>query len=1052
MSQSTIDARSSQINLLLVCLCFIFSGLAALIYQTVWARKFALVFGTSELAIASVLAAYMGGLALGAWVVQRRIGKVRRPLLWFASIEAGIALAALILVPVGHWVAETVLVAVLGGQPTPPDAASGITSVFYLLVSFLVLLIPTSLMGATLPLLVRYAVHHDRQVGQRIGLLYASNTSGAVAGALLGALVLLPALGLARTVWVAAAINMFIALLAYTVHLAMSARSPITAITHRAEDVPPERWRAGDSPAWVLPLMLFSGAISFLHEVLWTRMLGHLLGSSIYAFGVMLASFLAGIALGGGVGAALAKRRETSARWLAVSQLGVAFAATGAWLVLQRTPLTMESMTERLFFGFSLLFGLAFAIGLTYPLAVRVLARGVNDAASASARVYSWNTVGAIIGAVAGGFLIVPALRYEGSVQLAVIASCMLAILASFALFKSGRVFAAVVTSMAIVLSFSFSPRPPDLLLRYSALQESGVGELIYYDVGRSSAVVALRLGDLVELRTNGLPEAAIDIRGTSPRPYSEAWMAPLAVLARPQAQDMLIIGFGGGRVIEAVPPSVQHVDIIELEDKVIEANRLLSEIGLRDPLRDPLKDPRVNLIINDARGTLKLTSKKYDVIISQPSHPWTAGASHLYTREFMREAQQHLNADGVFVQWMNIRFLDEDLLRSLVVTLADVFPHVRVYQPEPQTLLFLASNSTLAPEISIEGVKAVLASSPDHYGLLGINAPEDLVLSLVLDDAGSRLFARDASSITDDNNRFAVRSVHDQGLSITPEHLSDLFEPYDPLQQADSFIFRESYSTLAFDYIGRRLHAREAFDSTASKRLTKLAQLVPDQDMQTYLHTLGEFNYSNVEEAVRLRSRDAAIHNNSDLMVNAELESQISALMLDRRLMPNNTVRDSEHIVVQAVESALSHDWNRVAQLDSKLAAIPWTSIWGLRAHSLRIEWRVMMAEVSTVADQLMLAPAVQMIDRMSLVEPDPGLYLFRARAAGNDPYILTESLFRYAIALLQGVISPAEVRTTEFYLLYERYLQLDNGNRVYSYHDTEVKNILAAAAGLLE
>ena len=215
-----------------------------------------------------------------------------------------------------------------------------------------------------------------------------------------------------------------------------------------------------------------------------------------------------------------------------------------------------------------------------------------------------------------------------------------------------------------------FRPAVPDLLLRTSPLNIENHGRILYYDVGRSASVVMLEQDGGLALRTNGLPEAMMDMPGTPPAFSGEFWLSPLAVIARPRTESMLIVGYGGGVVIEGVPPSVRSVDVIELEPQVIEANRATRALRKRDPLADP----RVHLISNDARGALSLTARKYDAIVSQPSHPWTAGASHLYTLEFMQQARDHLNDGGVFVQWMNVTFMDEALLRSLTATLLTVF------------------------------------------------------------------------------------------------------------------------------------------------------------------------------------------------------------------------------------------------------------------------------------------------------------------------------------------------------------------------------------------
>jgi spermidine synthase len=207
-------AAVSTATLTLLCACFILSGVAALIYQTAWTRQFAIVFGTSELAVATVLAAYMGGLAFGALLAERFLPRVTRPVLTYALLELGIAASAIVAVPALLWVANVALQALFGNQPAPPDSDHAGTTLFYLLSAFVALALPTTLMGATLPMLARYAVSDESQIGRRIGLLYAMNTAGAVLGALFTAFALLPELGLSRTIWVAAALNGMVFLLA----------------------------------------------------------------------------------------------------------------------------------------------------------------------------------------------------------------------------------------------------------------------------------------------------------------------------------------------------------------------------------------------------------------------------------------------------------------------------------------------------------------------------------------------------------------------------------------------------------------------------------------------------------------------------------------------------------------------------------------------------------------------------------------------------------------------------------------------------------------------
>jgi spermidine synthase len=245
---------ASPPTLALLCACFALSGIAALIYQTAWTRQFAIVFGTSELAVATVLAAYMGGLALGALLAERFLPRVTRPVFTYALLELGIALGAIFAVPFLLWLADVALQAMFGGQPSPPSSDRAATTLFYLLSAFVALALPTTLMGATLPLLARYAVAEEQQIGRRIGLLYAMNTAGAVIGALLTAFALLPELGLTHTIWFAATLNGIVFLLAATLGLRSRRRRRRSVIRSRRNR--PRTMRRPPLPPCLPPLRL----------------------------------------------------------------------------------------------------------------------------------------------------------------------------------------------------------------------------------------------------------------------------------------------------------------------------------------------------------------------------------------------------------------------------------------------------------------------------------------------------------------------------------------------------------------------------------------------------------------------------------------------------------------------------------------------------------------------------------------------------------------------------------------------------------------------------
>ena len=785
-----------------VAVCFVLSGFAALLYQTAWMRQLSTVFGTSELAVATVLAAYMAGLAFGAAVAARYVDRIRNPILVYGILEAAIALSAMA-VPYLLELAGGIYATVFGGHPEPPDASGAGQSLYYLAASFAVLVLPTACMGATLPMLLRYAVQSDDQVGPRTGALYALNTIGAIAGTLAAAFLLLPALGLRNSILFGASVNFVVFLVAAWLSRAQS------SVRDTASSMTLQHARIGkQAEALILPVMLISGMVTFTYEVLWTRLLSHVLGGSVVAFAVMLASFLSGIAVGSAVASRLAVSRLFSQKAFAVTQLGIAATSLAIYQLLDVAVPEIAGLGRNIALAVAVLLPATLFIGATFPLAVRILSRNEEDAANASARVYSWNTLGAIAGAVIAGFILIPALRYEGTVKLAVMANILLALAVALAVPVRLSKLASVAAASAILVLIAFRPSMPESFLRGSPLNDARSGTIRYYDVGRSATVLMLERDGFFYLRTNGLPEASTDMNGAPPTRHSQRLLAALPVIARPEVEKMLVIGLGGGVVAEDIPASVREFDVIELEPKVVEANREIAA----ERNTDPLSDPRVRVVVNDARNAMRLMTKEYDAIVSQPSHPWTAGSSHLYTREFMSLAKSRLAKDGVFLQWMNLRFVTEDLLRSLSGTLLDVFPHVRAYHFDPNVVFFLASRSPLNPELGLAMHGEPLATHRPQFMRKGIASLNDVVAGLAWDTEGLRVMAGGAPLLTDDENRMAQRIVGDfENAAIPYSRVKSLIREHGPLFDPTSFVYRELIDEIDFVYVGDRLAAMYA-------------------------------------------------------------------------------------------------------------------------------------------------------------------------------------------------------------------------------------------------
>ncbi|MCC6850017.1 MAG: fused MFS/spermidine synthase [Deltaproteobacteria bacterium] len=950
--------------------CFVLSGFAALLYQTVWTRQFAFVFGTADLAVATVLAAYMGGLAFGAAVATRLAPRITRPLLAYGVLELAIAIAAL-LVPFAIRGASTIAVSLFGSGDAPPSAGAGALAAFHLGAAFGILLVPTACMGATLPLLARATVTSDAELGARIGMLYALNTVGAVGGAIAAAFALLPRLGLERTVWIGAAANAIVFVLAAAT--ARGTDRPVASFDVRSEP-PADR-------AWiVLVVLLLSGATSFAYEVLWTRLLAHVLGGSTYAFATMLATFLAGIALGAALAARLATTPGRALRGLALAELGIAAGSLAAFRAMDALPglaLRLGAGREPTAPGNVALAGLAMlpsalAIGATFPFAVRALARGPEEAAVTSARVYAWNTVGAILGAVGAGFVLMPLLGYVDLVAAAAALNLTLAACVAFgASPRAPWIGAAALGGLLALLV-----RPPAMPWTLVGTSPLSVGRETappeFFAVGRSAGVAVAREGGVYKLRTNGLPEGVM----LPPRRYRRAipdrWLGALPFAARPDAQRVLVVGLGAGTALEALPRTLPDVDLIEIEPRVIEANRRFRA----ERAVDPLALAGLHLYVNDARGALNLTTKRYDIVVSQPSHPWTAGASHLYTREFFRVVRDHLEADGVFVQWIDLELVDRPLFATILATLLDAFPEVRVYRPFFRgTALFLASAAPLAVEAN---AARAIAAAPRELARAGIQTPEDVAAAFGLDTGGARALAAGAPLTTDDRNLLETRTIR-VTRPLGYRGADEILGPLDPLPAALDVLDRL--------YLVRRLLADWDFP-----RADRIARALGDPVERLTASGIVALATERPDEGRRYLRQALAVDPSA-------YEARAALLRAERRrvVAGDADVRslavpfvDPARAVIEGWSYEQAGEWAALRGLEPRLAATSAADAVYGDALRLRAAWRV----AAGAPDDAVAALAL--VDLVLPTSVDPEDYVLRARAAlaASDPATAIESL----------------------------------------------------------
>jgi spermidine synthase len=941
-----------DVRFLLLLVCFFVSGFAALLYQTAWTREFAFLFGTSELAVVAVLAAYMGGLALGAAAAARYVGRLTRPVLAYGVLELGIAFGALA-VPFLIRLVQGAYLGLAGGLDAPPETMALTTALFHLVGSFVVLVPCTALMGATLPLLARYAVSEDSQVGPRIGILYAVNTFGAIAGTLTAAFVLLPAFGLRQTVLIGIVGNAVVFLAAAALARGIAGMPPETGAGH----APRARFH------WILPAMLLSGAVSFLYEVLWTRLLGQVLGGSTAAFASMLSSFLLGIALGSAIASRFAKTRSAATVGFAVSQVGSGVLAWFAFRMADRLPELTAAVgasaatpaTGAAAAG-AVLLPVTLCIGATFPFGVRLLAHDADEAAAVSGRVYAWNTVGSIVGAIGAGFFLLPMLGLEGTATVGIVTSLLLALATALGSAPRRPILAGLAGVALAAVLFVGLPVPENLLLHSAIAGGRTQGELFYLGVGRSATVTVVEHSEGWRILTNGLPESGVERREVPDLRFNEtAWLSLLPTAARPETEEMLIIGLGGSKTLEGVASSVKSIDVIELEEEVVTANRLIP----RDV--QPLDDPRVHLRIGDARGAMNLSDKHYDAIVSQPSHPWTSGASHLYTRDFFELVHSKLEPGGIFVQWIGAGFVNVELFGSLMAAMSDVFPYVHVYRPVPAAMVFMASDQ---PIDLLESGPRALAVAPESFGRYGIHRVEDFYASWSLDTEGVKKLAEGRPINTDDHNRLATtrlpavdrhmnRDTFDASLAVvdalTPERLAAV--------DVISVLRRMQWN-------GEGLRARKLM-----RRIPRAERLAAEAWVMLDMGPLPRAQ-SMFRRALEVDPASPAAR------------AGMIASFLGEELAPDS-LGPAETALLKANAALRAQDWKAIAELDAELAKIgPGDLLFG-SATRARAAWRI------EGNDPELGREAIGIIDRVLTRERTANHYFMRAKAghlAGDD------------------------------------------------------------------
>ena len=685
--------------LLPMLLLFIGSGCAALIYEIVWFQVLQLVVGASAISLAVLLGTFMGGMFAGSLLLTRYVSAAQHPLRVYAKLEAMIGVGGALLI---------VLMPLVGRIYTAVDGPGPASIVLRALVSVILLLGPAMLMGATLPAISRYVKATPEGVAW-LGFFYSGNILGAVIGCLGAGFYLLRVYDLTTASLAAVALNAIVAIAAYL----LSKRAPYDppyAVTSepgvRAGFKGIKSW----APRGIYVAIALSGLTALGAEVVWTRLLSILFGATTYAFSVILSVFLIGLGIGSAIGSTIvrstAKARAAPRFILGWVQLFCAFTiAYGAWMVTSQLPYwpVDGSLAPSQWLNFQIdfvralvaMFPSAVLWGASFPLAVAAAARPDDDTGVTVGRVYAANTFGAIVGAIVTGLVLVPMLGTHGAERVLIIVAVIAATVALGPLFRwsshdagkgearpallgRGAMFAfSVLLVGALWATANVAPVPAGLVAWGRQLPWQGEPNALYVGEGINSSIAVTEDFNLWRnFHVSGKVEAS-----TEPQDMRlQRLLGHLTALMHEQGPNsVLVVGFGAGVTAGAISihPTVERIVICELEPLIPKVvSTYFSEVNY-----DVARNPKVEIVFDDARHYVLTTREKFDVITSDPIHPWVAGAATLYTKEYFEHLRRQLNPGGVVTQWVPLYESTLDAVQSVIATFLEVFPNGTVWR-----------------------------------------------------------------------------------------------------------------------------------------------------------------------------------------------------------------------------------------------------------------------------------------------------------------------------------------------------------------------------------
>jgi spermidine synthase len=736
------DHRFSLIFAAIV-LCFLLSGACGLLYQVVWTRKLVLLFGTTAYAVSTVLSVFFLGLGVGSWWGGRWADRTARPLAWYGALEILIGLWAVLFLVVLHY-GEGLVVALL--RATAAERSAGV--LLRVLLAALLLFPPTALMGATLPLLARQVNRASTVLGLRIGALYTLNTLGAVAGCYLTGFYLIQHFGYLRTTLIGAALNVIVGLLAL-----LLARVPGAAQAHDAEPAPHEAPAVRDRPGASLALAFFvSGFCGLALEVLWTRLLAMVFLGTTYAYTTMLTAILAGIALGSAAASLLSDWTRRPALLLSLALLAAGAGTIYTLAGIATLPDSFHaadwdrSVAAAFRLSFLTLLPATFALGMTFPLVIKAAAQAGRVGAHVG-RLYAINTLGGVLGALGGGFLLLPLLGTHGSILLLALTLIFAGVGLARSAASLSRPWLAATALLLLCAAGAYTQAPQDVSRALNRGYIPKDHRVLHYREGIEGTVAVSEPldesgGSNRVLWINRVQATASIEKGVR----MNRLQGVLPLLFDRDPKNVLFMCFGSGITCGTLAlAGFDRIDAVEISPDVLAAAPLFAVDNL-----DVLHRKNVRFHLDDGRNFLLTSRDRYDFITFEPMPLALAGVSTFYTREYYALCRDRLQPDGMVSQWVPLHSLSPELVRALARTFTAVFPHACAFFINAD-LFLLGSNQPLLLDLAAAERRL---QAPELHAVLAATSlcdPYEVLCAYLLDDAALRRFAGAGPVMGDD-------------------------------------------------------------------------------------------------------------------------------------------------------------------------------------------------------------------------------------------------------------------------------------------------------------